>query len=231
MEIENTQKVLIVEDEKIIALDLEDSIKGLGFDVTKSVKNYDEAILSVKEDEPDIILMDINLKNSKDGIEIALEIQKEKNIPIIYLTAFCDDKTINRAIQTNPVGYLIKPFKIDELKSTITLGLFKARQEKSQRRNIIKGYKDLGSNYYYDEHKQNLYYESELIKLTPKEKQLLQLLIDAKGKIVPFDIIEYELWENTHISNSTLRTLIYRLRTKLEYKLIETILQEGCRLI
>lgn len=231
MEIENTQKVLIVEDEKIIALDLEDSIVDLGFYVTKAVKNYDEVMLSIKEEEPDIILMDINLKNSKDGIEIALEVQKEKNIPIIYLTAFCDDNTIDRAIQTNPVGYLIKPFKIEELKSTISLGLFKARQEKFQISNKIKGYKHLGSNYYYDEYKQNLYYESELIKLTPKEKQFLQLLIDAKGKIVPFDIIEYELWDDIKISSSTLRTLIYRLRTKLEYKLIETILQEGCRLI
>jgi len=231
MEIGNTQKVLVVEDEIIIALDLADSITDLGYQVTNTVKNYNEALSSVKENQPDIILMDINLKNSKDGIEIVLEIQKEKNIPVIYLTAFCDDTTINRAIQTNPVGYLTKPFKIDELKSTISLGLFKARQEKSQLSNKIKGYTDLGSNYYFDELKQDLYYESELIKLTPKEKKLLQLLINAKGKIVPFDIIEYELWDDTKISNSTLRTLIYRLRTKLEYKLIETILQEGCRLI
>lgn len=231
MEVNKSKRILIVEDEKIIALDLEDSLMELGFEVTNTVKNFDEAILSVKENEPDIILMDINLQNSKDGIEVVTEIQKTKNIPIIYLTAFCDDNTINRAIQTNPVGYLTKPFKIDELKSTISLGLFKARQEKEEISNRIKGYKSLGSDYYYDVHKQDLYYKSELIKLTPKERQFLQLLIDAKGKIVPFDIIEYELWDDTKISSSTLRTLIYRLRTKLEYKLIETILQEGCRLV
>ena len=231
MEIENKTKILIVEDEKIIALDIKESILDLGFDVTQTVKNYDEAILSIKQNEPDIILMDINLKNSKDGIQTASDIQKIKNIPIIYLTAFCDDNTINRAIKTNPVGYLIKPFKTDELKSTILLGLFKAKQEKYLETNLIKGYKHLGSNYYYDDKKQNLYYESKPIKLTPKEKQLLKLLIDAKGAIVSFDIIEYELWDDTKISSSTLRTLIYRLRTKLEYKLIETILQEGCRLI
>jgi len=231
MEIENKTKVLIVEDEKIIALDLKSSIIDLGFSVTKMVKNYDETMLSIKQNEPDIILMDINLKNSKDGIQTAIDIKKIKNIPIIYLSAFCDDKTINRAIKTNPVGYLIKPFRIDELKSTILLGLFRSKQEKSLEMNLIKGYTHLGSNYYYDELKQDLYYENINIKLTPKEKKLLKLLIDAKGQIVPFDVIEYELWDTLDISSSTLRTLIYRLRTKLEYKLIQTVLQEGCRLI
>ena len=231
MEIKSKIKILIVEDEKIIALDIQSSIIDLGYNVTQTVKNYDEAINSIKNNEPDIILMDINLKNSKDGIQTATDIQKIKNIPIIYLTAFCDDATINRAIQTNPVGYLTKPFKIDELKSTILLGLFKAKQEKYLETNKLKGYKYLGFNYYFDEQRSELYYESKAIKLTPKEKQLLKLLIDAKGETVPFDIIEYELWDDTTISSSTLRTLIYRLRTKLDYKLIETVLQEGCRLV
>ncbi len=69
--------------------------------------------------------MDINLKNSKDGIETAKEIQKIENIPIIYLTAYSDENTIERAIKTNPISYLLKPFKREELKSTILLGLYK----------------------------------------------------------------------------------------------------------
>ena len=230
MEIKEKTKILIVEDETIIALDLKESLLGLGYSVTDTVKNYKDALHSVHINEPEIILMDINLKNSEDGISTAMAIQKIKNIPIIYLTAFSDDKTINKAIQTNPVGYLLKPFNIDELKSTILLGLFKSKQEQYLQTNLIKGYRHLGSNYYYDESKYNLYYESNPIKLTPKEKQFLKLLVEAKGSIVPFDIIEYELWDDVEISKSTLRTLIYRLRTKLEYKLIETVLQEGCRL-
>jgi len=231
MEIKNKTKVLIVEDEAIIALDIKNSLIDLNFEVTSTAKNYDEALLSVNQNEPNIILMDINLKNSEDGIVTATQIQKIKNIPIIYLTAFCDDETVNRAIQTNPVAYLTKPFKIDELKSTILLGLFKKKQEEYINKNISKGYKHIGSNYYFDEQNQNLYYQTEQIRLTPKEKHLLKLLVDAKGDIVPFDVLEYALWDNTNISNSTLRTLIYRLRTKLEYKLIETISFEGCKLI
>ena len=203
-------KVLIVEDE------------------TNTATTFEEAISSVQENKPDIIIMDINLKNSLDGITTACEIKKIDNIPIIYLTAFCDDETIKRAIQTNPVGYLLKPFKIDELKSTILLGMFKSKQNHKQP--INKEFKSLGNDYYYDEKNQALYYKENPIKLSSKESALLYILYKNKGKVVPFENIEHHLWEDYTVSNSTLRTLIYRLRSKLEYKLIETIPLTGCKL-
>lgn len=118
-------KVLIVEDEIIVAIDIKNTLKKIGLEVIDFVTNYDDALLSVKINSPDLILMDINLKNSKDGIETAIAIQKIKDIPLIYLTAFSDDVTINRAIETNPMHYMLKPFKTEELKSTIRLSIFK----------------------------------------------------------------------------------------------------------
>ena len=221
-------KVLIVEDETIVALDIKRAILNLGFEVTNTATTFEEAITCVKENTPDIILMDINLENSLDGITTAYEIKKTNDIPIIYLTAFCDDETINRAIETNPVGYLLKPFKIDELKSTILLGIFKSKHKQNKIRN--KEYKSLGNNYYYDEKNQTLYYKDSPIKLSTKESSLLYILYKNKGKTVPFETIEHHLWEDHTVSNSTLRTLIYRLRSKLEYKLIETIPLTGCKL-
>ncbi len=221
-------KVLIVEDETIVALDIKRAIQNLGFEVTNTVTTFEEVIACVKENTPDIILMDINLENSIDGITTAYEIKKTNDIPIIYLTAFCDDETINRAIETNPVGYLLKPFKIDELKSTILLGIFKSKNKQNKIRN--KEYKSLGNNYYYDEKNQTLYYKDNPIKLSTKESSLLYILYKNKGKVVPFENIEHHLWEDYTVSNSTLRTLIYRLRSKLEYKLIETIPLTGCKL-
>ncbi len=222
-------KVLIVEDETIVALDIKRSILNLGFEVTNTATTYTEAIQSVKEDEPDIILMDINLENSLDGIKIATDIKKIKNIPVIYLTAFCDDDTINRAILTNPVGYLLKPFKTDELKSTIFLALYKVKQSQ-QNNNIDKSYIPLGENYFYDLKNQNLYFKDTQIKLSTKESQLLNILFKNKGQIVPFETIEYQIWEDNIVSSSTLRTLIYRLRSKLDYRIIETIATQGCKL-
>jgi len=221
-------KVLIVEDETIVALDIKSAIKKLGFEVTNTVTNYDDAITSVIKDEPDIILMDINLNNSKDGIYIVQDIQKIKNIPIIYLTAYSDDKTINRAIETRPLAYLTIPFKREELKSTIFLGLYKINQPNQV--NTDKNCQHIGLNYYFDLLNKNLFYKNKPIHLSSKERELLIILIEAKGSIVPFTEIEYFLWPHEPISNSNLRTLIYRLRTKFEYKLIETIPSFGCKL-
>lgn len=221
-------KILIVEDETIVALDIKSAIKKMGFDVTNTVTNHDDALFSVKHDRPDFIIMDINLDNSLDGIHTAEDIQKISNIPIIYLSAFCDDTTINRAVKTNPLAYLSKPFKREELKTTVLLGQYKVNYQ--NHKTIVQDCIELGFNYYYNFEQSQLFYQDIPIRLSKKEKQLLRLLIDARGNIVPFSTIEYEIWPDDPTCESSLRTLVYRLRTKLEYKLIETVPTFGCRL-
>ncbi len=221
-------KILIIEDETIVALDIKSALEKLGFEVTDSATNYDEALNSVKNCKPDILLTDINLVGSKDGIETVKEIQKIANIPIIYLTAFSDNKTISRAVETNPIGYLLKPFKREELKSTIFLGLYKMNQ--FSKIEIDKEAISLGFDYYFDLKNEILFYKNMLISLSKKERMLLSILVEANGNIVPFRQLESLIWFDNFISDSTLRTLVYRLRAKLEYKLIETIPTLGCRL-
>lgn len=221
-------KVLIVEDEAIVALDIKKTVLKLGFKVTNCVTNYNDALSSVKTNCPDIILMDINLKNSKDGIQTAKAIQKIRNIPIIYLTAYSDETTINKAIETNPISYLLKPFKREDLKSTILLGIYKVHNTNKE---IIKEKCiNIGFNYYYDLYNETLYYKMLPVKLSLNERKLMTILVEAKGAIVSFREIEYLIWPDIAISDSALRTLIYRLRTKLEYKIIETIPSTGCKL-
>ena len=224
----NKAKILIVEDESIVALDMKNTLTNFGYEVTNCVTNYNDAITSVETNKPELILMDINLGNGKDGINVAEKIYS-KNIPIIYITACADEKTINRAIRTNPVSYLIKPFKREELKSNILLGLYKNRNITDL--GIAKTFIPLGQNYYFEEKKNRLYYKALPIKLGSKEKELLKILVESKGQIVTFSDIEYKIWGNNVVSNSTLRTLIYRLRAKLEHKLIETIPNVGCQII
>jgi DNA-binding response OmpR family regulator len=221
-------KVLIVEDEAIVALDIKNALLKLGYDVIACATNEEEAIASIKKILPDIIIMDIHLNHSKDGIETAKAIQKIANIPILYLTAFADDETIRRAVNTNPIGYLIKPFKREELKSTILLGLHK--KERAEQVIADPSFIALGENYSYDLSNDQLFYSTIPIKLSSKENLLLKLLIEAKGKVVTFNELEYFLWPDNTISRSTLRTLIYRTRAKLEYKIIETIPFVGCKL-
>ena len=165
--------ILIVEDEAIVALDIKRTILKMGFSVTDMVTNYDDAIKSVEEKKPDILLLDINLKNSKDGIETATAIKKIVDVPILYLTAFSDDETIKRAVQTNPIGYLVKPFKQEDLKSVLQLGIYKMQSEVSLESELTP----LGEGYFYDLVNHNLFFQQHPIKLSQKEKLLLELLI------------------------------------------------------
>ena len=222
-------KVLIVEDETIIALEMKRTLERMNFEVTNMATNYNTALNSIRIKKPDIIIMDINLKNSKDGIDTAKKIQTISEIPIIYITAFSDEETVIRAIETNPVSYLTKPFKRDELKSNILLGLYKS---KNNNKSIEKPDNlHLGLGYYYDTDSNKLFYNEIPIKLSAKETNLLRLLIDAKGSIVTFEELEQELWNSNSVSESALRTLVYRLRSKLEHKLIETVPMVGCKLL
>ena len=222
-------KILIVEDESIIALDIKKTLEKMDYEVTNMAYDYQGAIKSVEINRPDLILMDVNLGKSKDGIEIAREIKSSDNIPIIYLTAFSDEVTINRAIETKPISYLIKPFKTDELKSNIILGLNKTKNIK-QEQEMNNALVCLGEDYYFDMKKNKLYVNTTNIHLNSKEELLLHILIESKGQILSFDSIKCLIWNTNIISESTLKNLIYRVRTKLNYMFIEIVPNIGCKI-
>lgn len=102
-------KVLIVEDEGIVAMDIESVLRELDCEITGIAYTGEEAVAMAKKEPPDLILMDIGLKGEIDGIAAAKIIQESCQSAVIYLTGFADDKTLNRAKETNPLGYLTKP--------------------------------------------------------------------------------------------------------------------------
>ncbi|AEH61369.1 response regulator receiver protein [Methanosalsum zhilinae DSM 4017] len=120
-------RILIVEDENIVGLEIKKRLKKLGYSVHAVAKTGEEAIIKTAATSPDIILMDIMLKGEMDGIETARQIKNQHNIPIIYLTAYSDEETISRAKETNPHGYILKPFQEDDMKITIEMALHKHR--------------------------------------------------------------------------------------------------------
>jgi PAS domain S-box-containing protein len=127
------RSVLVVEDERIVAKDLQRTLQGLGYAVPETTATADEAIRIVAERRPDIVLMDIRVKGGQDGIAAAEVIRREFDVPIIYLTAYTDAETVARAKATTPHGYLVKPVKLDELRTAIEIALYRARVEREQR--------------------------------------------------------------------------------------------------
>ena len=122
---ESDYKILIVEDEILVATDIEESLESLQYSVQNSVATGLDAIAEVEKSLPDLILMDINLKGKMTGIEAATIISQNHNVPIIYLTANADLSTINQAKVALPYGYIIKPFTDKDLQTNIEIALYK----------------------------------------------------------------------------------------------------------
>jgi len=133
------RKILIVEDEMLVALDLERRLLRLGYNVCNIVPDGAEAVRLAETDRPDLILMDVMLQDGTDGIEAAKQIRATQDIPIIYLTANADEHTLQRAQATLPSSYLLKPFKERELQISIEMALINndlQRQLKTERASL-----------------------------------------------------------------------------------------------
>ena len=128
-------KILVVEDESIVAMDIKHRLESMGYIVPAITSSGEEAVKKTAETNPDLVLMDIVLKGEMDGIDAAQQIKDNLDIPVVYLTAYSDEKTLKRAKITGPFGYIIKPFEDRELHSAIEIALYKHEMESKLKEN------------------------------------------------------------------------------------------------
>jgi len=127
--------ILVVEDERVVAEDIQRSLEQIGYEVPAVSASGEDAIQKVEKYHPNLILMDIVIRGSMNGIETAEKIVSKYDIPIVYLTAYADKKTLEEAKQTAPFGYILKPFNSREIQSTIEMALYKHRTDQKLREN------------------------------------------------------------------------------------------------
>jgi two-component system, cell cycle sensor histidine kinase and response regulator CckA len=128
-------RILIVEDEAIVARDIHDALLEMGYEVSGVASSGESAIKKAEDENPDLILMDLRLSGEIDGVKAADIIRENYDVPVIYLTAYSDDATLQRAKVTQPFGYLLKPVIPKELQSAIEIALFRHRSEKQMKEN------------------------------------------------------------------------------------------------
>jgi diguanylate cyclase (GGDEF)-like protein/PAS domain S-box-containing protein len=194
----NKTNILIVEDEIIVAKDLANKLKKLGYFVPGLASSGEEAIKKAAEAELDLVLMDIRLRGNMDGIEAARHISNIFNIPIIYLTANADTATFERAKTTKPLGYLLKPFKEKELYNTIevTLARYKVeKQLKDSERWLATVLKSIGDGVIACDRNRNITFMNPVAETLTKWSQT-----EAEGKSVT---------EVFNITNSETRNLLH----------------------
>ncbi len=127
-------KILIVEDEAILALQIKGELLQMGHSITGICTSGEKALEDIGTTRPDLVLMDIKLKGNLDGIETADRINKQYDIPIIYMTAHSEKSMVERARRTRAYGYLLKPINPGELQTAIEIALYKSKTDKEKER-------------------------------------------------------------------------------------------------
>ena len=237
----NEKKIIIVEDDEITALNLDISLRKHGYNVIAMCSSADQAKAYISSLNPDIIIVDISLQESNDGIELAKVIRKKFNIPFIYLTSYSDDDIIEQAKMTEPYGYIVKPFDPGSLHATIQMALFKYEVENERKEDINslkvdklnlekllyskrssdKPIVPFGEDYHLDISICETFYKGNKIKLTKKENAFLRLLVAQLGLVVSFEQAMNYVWDEHGATENSVRTLVWRLRNKLETDIIK----------
>ncbi|MBT3605534.1 MAG: response regulator, partial [Candidatus Latescibacteria bacterium] len=127
-------RIVVVEDEQIVSKDIQMCLKRFGYEIAGSAASGEDAVSLVKQTQPDLVMMDVMLKGEMMGTEAAEIIRREYDIPVIYLTAYADQGTLDQAKITEPYGYVLKPFDERELQTAIEMALYKYRAEKENQK-------------------------------------------------------------------------------------------------
>ena len=168
--------ILVVEDESIVAKDIQQSLKKLGYSVPSVENSGEDAIDAAGQHKPDLILMDIMLKGEISGIEAAQQIKNRYQIPVIFLTAYADESTLSKAKVTEPYAYIIKPFKEIDLHTSIEMALYKHGKEQEVRKE-----RDLYSSIVLDKSADDCIFvksNSRLVKVKTNEMYYVEALKD-----------------------------------------------------
>lgn len=224
--------ILIIEDEVILALGLKETLKSFGYSILGIEANLQGVIKILENNTPTLAIVDIKLKGLNNGIEIAKYLWQIKKIPIIFLTSYCDEKTIEKTFSCEPYGYLVKPCKDKELHTTIQTAInkhnyfFKNLETFETKDNFL----ELKNNLKFHKGKAILYKDDCAIKLTRNETKIIELLSEYPNESVSFEKISTYIWRESIYDLGKLRTLIYRLKQKIGFEIIENVFESGYKL-
>jgi len=184
-------RILIVEDEVLIAEDIQMSLTDLGYDICEICYDSESALDTIHRLQPDMIMLDINIRGTRDGIEIAHIINEKYQLPFIFLTSLSDRDTLEKAKLTRPKGYLTKPFKDKDLMTTIEMAIYNHSQEQSSKS--------------IDKHHVDQYCQPSL---SDKEYEIFKEIIEGMNNT--------QIAQKHFISVNTVKTHVKRIFTKMQ---------------
>ncbi len=213
--------ILIIEDMMLTAQKMKRTLELAGYNVVAIASRSEQALDVMFQNDVDLIVADINIKGDLNGIETAQLIQKNFNVPVIFLTSYHDDATLAEASNVNFTGYIVKPYLDSHLLREVKLATFRFGLNDN-----IKPI-ELNDGYIYDVQNKSLLKDDEKITLTKKEEQFLHILIQNKNVIISNEHVDLALWHTNITNDENRRQLLFRLRKKVPELDIQTIKGQG----
>lgn len=237
------QKVLIVEDDEVTALHLKMALEKRGYDVVSIASTTLQARNKIKIYEPEVVIIDIALEEYDDGITVANYLKEHMPLPFIYLTSHTEQELLNKAKLTQPYGYIVKPFVIESLHTTIQMALYNFQEEQKRNQELHKlttekldlekllfakkehnrPHVHFGEHFYLNLNTNETYYKEKKLRLTQKENMLMVLLVAQKNSTVTFEQAMSYIWKEEGATENSIRTLVWRLRNKLPEDIIKNV--------
>ena len=212
------QNIVIVEDEVITQRYLQDILVNNHMNVSGCFDNASDTLEALKNINCDMILMDINIKGSMDGIQLSKKILEKYTFPIVFITAHNDDATLEELLELAPYGFISKPFSSKEILVTLKIAYkrYLIHSEVSKVKTSDEPTDIVINDYYtYSRNVSVLYYDGQAIKLNKKQGKLLEILSKNINHTVEYDTLISQLWGDETVADSTLRTLVYSVRKLL----------------
>lgn len=215
---------MIVEDELLIANYLKDVLAKEGFSIAGIAMNTEKAIELFRKHSPDVVCMDIKLKNGDSGIETARKLRALGEFSLIFLTAYGMRDLVIEAQETMPAGFLVKPVTDQTIIATITTAVCNAPRLREKALPSVYHVETADSTVFeFDLSKGTVRFNHKNVSLTNLELRLLSLLLERKGEVVPFNVLRNFIWPDCSVGEASLKTLIWRIRAKLDYDIIATV--------
>lgn len=198
--------VLIIEDDALEAHYLKKIILSNNHNVVKVSKNSEDALKTAKNIHIDLVISDINIDGDIDGVECSAILQDMYGVCVIFTTACNDMITLEKIAKVDYTGYVIKPFRRDEIEANINLAILK--HNLLEKKNII----NISDEYAYSYEKKELYFKNTLVELRKQESKFLELLVKSKGAILSHRVIDYAIWDGKFVEDVTRRQLIHKFK-------------------
>jgi len=221
----NKIKVIIVEDELIAAEYLKEILEENGTEVIDIIDSGREAIKYCLEKKPDVIFMDIMLRDHISGCEAALSISQQIDAKIIFLSAYMDGEAVDYAVEANAVGYLTKPYNEMQIVATLRLAT-EHRISKHESAKSLPNKISLKNGFMYLRKENRLIKNGREIELGPKAQKMIALLCSQPNRSISNEQIAIHVWENA-VNDKTLRSLVFRIRALTDDELIKNVSGTG----